>query len=117
MRKPAAIALSTLLTLASGCSNDTLHLVSGEKGDPAEIRIDGDEGEAAWSWGPDNFTVEVTVLKNGLASAPGGARGSELVLQLADGTRLEFAGEYRALVCQRGCDSLHLPVAWLVRRD
>ena len=109
-------ALASLILITSACSQDTWHLVSGEKGDAAEIRIDGDEGEASWSWGPDNFTVEVTVVKNGLAGTDRTNSGN-LVLQLADGSHLEFSGPRSALICQRGCDSLHLPNAWLVSRD
>lgn len=117
MRNVAVAALAGLMTMTSACSRETWHLVSGEKGDAAEIRIDGDEGEASWSWGPDDFTVQVTVVKNELAGAAATSKDAELTLQLADGTRLEFAGRRSALVCQRGCEGLHLPNAWLVRRD
>ena len=110
-------ALVCLAGLAAGCSQPSWHLVSSEKGDIAEIRIDGDEGEATWSWGPDNFAVEVTVVKSNLGSTSGASTPAQLVLALADGTHLEFAGPRGALICQRGCDNLHLPNAWLVRSD
>lgn len=116
MTRIAIAAFSLLASLAAGCSQESWRLVSGEKGDAAEIRISGDEGEASWSWGPDNFTVEVTVVKSSLA-APGASRSAELTLALADGSHLEFAGPRSALVCRRGCDSLHLPNAWVVRND
>ncbi|NID14039.1 hypothetical protein [Luteibacter yeojuensis] len=117
MRSIAIFALAGTLTMISACSQETWHLVSGKKGDAAEIRIDGDEGVANWSWGPDNFTVEVTVVKNGLAHETDASKQGDLVLELADGTHLEFSGPRTALVCQRGCESLHLPNAWLVSRD
>lgn len=117
MNRMYIAAVSCLAGLASACSQESLHLVSGEKGDAAEIRIDGDEGEASWSWGPDNFTVEVTVVKSTLAKTSGAGKSAQLTLALADGTHLEFSGPRSALVCQRGCDSLHLPNAWLVRSD
>jgi hypothetical protein len=117
MRGITVVVLASILTTMSACSQETWHLVSGEKGDAAEIRIEGDEGEATWSWGPDNFTAEVTVVKNGLAGTQEVSRSIDLVLQMADGTHLEFTGPSSALVCQRGCDGLHLPNAWSVRRD
>lgn len=117
MRGIAIAALASILVVTSACSQETWHLVSGEKGDAAEIRIEGDEGEATWSWGPDNFTVEVTVVKNDLAPGTAASRSGNLVLQLADGSHLEFSGPRSALVCQRGCDGLHMPNAWLVRSD
>lgn len=116
MNRIAIAAFSLLGCVAAGCSQESWHLVSGEKGDAAEIRIHGDEGEATWSWGPDNFTVEVTVVKSNLA-ASGASKSAELILALADGSHLEFAGPRSALVCRRGCDSLHLPSAWVARSD
>jgi len=116
MKSIPVATMASLILITSACSQETWHLVSGEKGDAAEIRIDGDEGEASWSWGPDNFTVEVTVVKNGLAGTDLKKSGN-LVLQLADGSHLEFAGPRSALVCERGCDSLHMPNAWFVRND
>lgn len=117
MNRMYIVALSCLACLTAACSQESWHLVSGEKGDAAEIRIDGDEGEATWSWGPDNFTVEVTVVKSTLTKASSAAKPAQLTLALADGTHLEFSGPRSALVCQRGCESLHLPNAWLVRGD
>lgn len=114
-RKGTIVCMAMAL---AGCHDDTLHLVSGEKGNPAEIRIDGAHGDANWTWGPDLRIVDVSVERNELTSGttPPPA-GAPLVLRMADGTRLEFGGQNDALICKSGCDRKHMPIAWYIRSE
>ncbi|SEN35779.1 hypothetical protein SAMN02800694_3294 [Luteibacter sp. UNCMF331Sha3.1] len=116
MKRIAIVILCGLSLALAACGHETWHLVSGEKGNPAEIRLKGGKGDAFWSWGPATHSVGVTVEKNDLTGGPTPA-GGVLRLRMADGTPLEFRGEHGALVCAHGCDGLHMPVAWLVQRD
>ncbi|SEV95025.1 hypothetical protein [Luteibacter sp. 329MFSha] len=117
MRLIAGLTLAALALGTTACHRDEWHLISVEKGNPADIRIRGDSGDASWTWGPDAHSVDVAVVSNELIGDPLPATGGALVLQLADGTTLEFAGQYNALVCSRGCDAKHMPIAWHVQRD
>lgn len=111
MKRIAIVILCGLSLTLVACGRETLHLVSGEKGNPAEIRLKGDQGDAFWSWGPTTHSVGVTVGKNDLPT------GGSLSLRMADGTPLEFRGDHGALVCAHGCDGLHMPIAWYIQRD